>query len=61
MKWRKLLLSGLTIPVFACILPVSTVNADCKILSQDELENISLDDLKKEYQILADEYSTIIN
>ena len=61
MKWRKLLLSGLTIPVFACILPVSTVNADCKILSQDELENISLDDLKKEYQLLADEYSTLLN
>ena len=61
MKWRKLLLSGLTIPVFTCMLSVSIVNADCKILSQDDLETISLDDLKKEYQLLADEYSTLLN
>lgn len=40
---------------------VSTAYADCKILSQDELETISLDDLKKNYQLLANEYSALLN
>lgn len=39
----------------------STAYADCKILSQDELETISLDDLKKNYQLLANEYSALLS
>lgn len=61
MKWKKFLLSGITISIFVCTVSVSTAYADCKILSQDELETISLDDLKKNYQLLANEYSALLN
>lgn len=61
MKRKDFLLFGLAISIFACMVSASTAYADCKILSQDELETISLDDLKKNYQLLANEYSALLS
>ena len=47
--------------MFSSIAFSTIANADYKILTSEELESISLDDLKKEYQLLADEYSTLLN
>lgn len=58
---KKKTLSGLIVFLFSSIAFSTIANADYKILTSEELESISLDDLKKEYQLLADEYSTILN
>lgn len=58
---KKKTLSGLIVFLFSSIAFSTIANADYKILTSEELESISLDDLKKEYQLLADEYSTLLN
>ena len=58
---KKKTLSGLIVFLFSSITFSTIANADYKILTSEELESISLDDLKKEYQLLADEYSTLLN
>ena len=58
---KKKTLSGLIVFLFSSIAFSTIANADYKILTSEELESISLGDLKKEYQLLADEYSTILN
>lgn len=58
---KKKTLSGLIVFLFSSIAFSTIANADYKILTSEELEIISLDDLKKEYQLLADEYSTLLN
>lgn len=58
---KKKTLSGLIVFLFSSIAFSTIANADYKILTSEELESISLGDLKKEYQLLADEYSTLLN
>ena len=58
---KKKTLSGLIEFLFSSIAFSTIANADYKILTSEELESISLGDLKKEYQLLADEYSTLLN
>lgn len=58
---KKKTLSGLIVFLFSSITFSTIANADYKILTSEELESISLGDLKKEYQLLADEYSTLLN
>lgn len=58
---KKKTLSGLIVFLFSSIAFSTITNADYKILTSEELESISLGDLKKEYQLLADEYSTLLN
>lgn len=58
---KKKALSGLIAFLFSSIAFSTIANADYKILTSEELESISLGDLKKEYQLLADEYSTLLN
>lgn len=58
---KKKTLSELIVFLFSSIAFSTIANADYKILTSEELESISLDDLKKEYQLLADEYSTLLN
>lgn len=61
MKQKNLLFLGLIASIFACAISTSTANAECKILSSEELEDISLEDLKKNYQYLANEYTALLN
>lgn len=58
---KKKALSGLIVFLFSSIAFSTIANAEYKVLTSEELENISLDDLKKEYHLLADEYSTLLN
>ncbi|MGN8805905.1 MULTISPECIES: hypothetical protein [unclassified Blautia] len=58
---KKKTLSGLIVFLFSSIAFSTIANADYKILTSEELESISLGALKKEYQLLADEYSTLLN
>lgn len=58
---KKKTLSGLIVFLFSSIAFSAIANADYKILTSEELESISLGALKKEYQLLADEYSTLLN
>lgn len=58
---KKKTLSGLIVFLFSSIAFSTIANADYKILTSEELESISLGDLKKEYQLLADEYSTLLS
>lgn len=58
---KKKTLSGLIVFLFSSIAFSTIANADYKILTSEELESISLGGLKKEYQLLADEYSTLLN
>lgn len=61
MRKKKIFLSGMTAALLACIVSVFNVQAECKILSSEELNNITIEDLKEEYKLLADEYSALLN